>query len=448
MRIIKGLAKAKERFSRQRSLDLNSLAPSAKQKIQEAFGQPFTAIQAVEHILDQVRIRGDHALQDLTRRLDGFEPVTIEVPRDFVKDAYDKVPLELVDALKYAAERVRMFHEASMPRSWFDSAEGYGQRIIPIERIGVYAPGGRAPYPSTVLMAAIPARVAGVTEIILSTPARGTGGPSPSILVASDIAGVNRIFQIGGAQALAAMAYGTESVPKVDMVCGPGNIFVTIAKKLLFGQVGIDGIYGPTETVLIADGSADPTLCAADLLAQAEHDTMATPILVTTSKGLVNAVQEEIDKQLAHLERREVAKTALNENGHIVLVDSLEEAVDVANHFAPEHLCLLVKEPSDLLDRIKNAGGVFMGEFSPEVMGDYTAGPSHTMPTGGTARFNSSLGVHSFIKIVPIVDIDRNSFIKQASAVSVIGRAEGFTAHARAAEIRVDMLERNGKESG
>ncbi len=449
MKIIQGLSSAQKAFSRQRSLDLDTLSPSAQAKLRQAFGIEFkTATQAVEHILRLVREKGDDALREITLNLDNVSPDSFEVPPKDIKAAYSKVSPDLVKALQYAAQRIKAFHQASLPKSWSDPNQGYGQRVVPIQRVGAYAPGGRAPYPSTVLMTAIPARVAGVEEIILCTPASGKEGPSPSILVASDIAGVDRVFQLGGAQALAAMAYGTASVPRMDMLCGPGNIFVTVAKKLLYGTVGIDGLYGPTETVLVADEKANPSLCAADMLAQAEHDTMATPILVTNSRLLVKTVQQELEIQIVRLERKDVARTSLNERGHIVIVDTLEEAVEVANYFAPEHLCLLVENPQSLLGKVKNAGGVFMGEFSPEVMGDYTAGPSHTMPTGGTARFSSSLGVHSFIKFVPVVSLDRKSFAEQAPFVSAIGRAEGFTAHARAAEIRAEMLKgqiREGK---
>ena len=383
MKLIEGLEKAKETLSAQRSLGLDNVSEESMQRIEDIFGERLAPSDVVSRILERVRVRGDEALRDLSLQIDRVELACLETSDVAVKAAYREVPRDLLDALEYAAERVRMFQQASMPRSWSNPEQGYGQKVVPVDRVGVYAPGGRAPYPSTVLMTAIPARVAGVREVILASPAGANGSPSASILVAADLAGVDRIFQIGGAQAMAAMAFGTESVPRVDMVCGPGNVFVTIAKKLLYGQVGIDGLYGPTETVLIADDTTDPAFCAADLLAQAEHDEMATPILVTTSASLVDCVESEIQRQLRTLDREEVARKSLNERGYIVLVDSLDETVEVANIFAPEHLCLLVEEPARLLAGVRNAGGVFVGQWSPEVMGDYTAGPSHTMPTGG-----------------------------------------------------------------
>ena len=268
-----------------------------------------------------------------------------------------------------------------------DPSRGLGERLIPMQRIGVYAPGGTASYPSTVLMTAIPARVAGVEEVILCTPST-----SPAVMAAAAIAGVDRVFRVGGAQAIGAMAYGTESIRKVDMICGPGNLFVTMAKRMVFGEVAIDGLYGPTETVLVADHSADPVHCAADLLAQAEHDPLASPILVTNSPSLAESIDEELDRQLAMLERREIAAAALSNGGCMVLVNNLEEAMELANQVAPEHLCLLVEDPWRWADKVRNAGGLFLGRYSPEVVGDYVAGPSHVMPTGGTARFSSALG--------------------------------------------------------
>ena len=260
------------------------------------------------------------------------------------------------------------------------------------------------------------------------------------VLVAADIAGVDRVFRIGGAQAIGAMAYGTETVPRVDIVCGPGNIFVTLAKKLLFGDVGIDGLYGPTETVLVADDSANPTLCAADLLAQAEHDVLAMPVLITTSERLADAVEREALARIERLERSEIAKAAMDGQGCIAVVQDLEEALDLANEFAPEHLSLMIREPWRYVGRVRNAGAVFLGDFSHEVLGDYVAGPSHVMPTGGTARFSSGLGVHSFVKISPIVALDNDASRDLAEVASVIARAEGFTAHAEAAEVRQELL--------
>jgi histidinol dehydrogenase len=317
-----------------------------------------------------------------------------------------------------------------------DFAQGFGELFTPLERVGMYIPGGRAAYPSTVLMTAIPARVAGVPEIILATPGRGAAGPNQAVLAAAHLAGVDRVFQIGGAQAIAAMAYGTETVPRVDMVCGPGNLFVTLAKQMLFGQVAVDGLYGPTETVLIADAEADPAHCAADLLAQAEHDPLASPILVTTSETLLTRVERQLARQLARLPRRDVAARALEDRGVAVVVESLDEALSLANLYAPEHLCLLVRDPWALVGRVRHAGGVFLGAHSPEVMGDYVAGPSHVMPTGGTARFSSPLGVHQFLKVSSLVALREATFFSLAADGARLARAEGLEGHARAMAVR------------
>ena len=320
-----------------------------------------------------------------------------------------------------------------MPQGWMDPKRGLGERLIPMQRVGVYAPGGTASYPSTVLMTAIPARVAGVEEVILCTPST-----SPAVMAAAAIAGVDRVFRVGGVQAVGAMAYGAGPIPKVDMICGPGNLFVTLAKRMVYGEVAIDGLYGPTETVLIADDSADLVHCAADLLAQAEHDPLASPILVTNSASLAEGINTELERQLALLERRDIAITALTNGGCIVLVDNLDEAMTLANQVAPEHLCLLVEDPWQWSEKVRNAGGVFVGQFSPEVVGDYVAGPSHVMPTGGTARFSSALGVHQFLKSMPIIGLNAEAFPEMAKAVSTIARWEGLTAHARAMEIRME----------
>jgi histidinol dehydrogenase len=333
------------------------------------------------------------------------------------------------------ARRVEAFHQACLPRTWVDFAQGFGERFTPLERVGIYIPGGRAAYPSTLLMTAVPARVAGVQEIIVATPGRGPTGPSPAVLAAAHIAGVHRVFQIGGAQAIAAMAYGTQTVPRVDMVCGPGNLFVTLAKQMLFGQVAVDGLYGPTETVVIADGGADPALCAADL-AQAEHDPLASPIFITTSETLLPRVERQVARQLARLPRHEVAARALEEGGLAVTVEDLEQALSLANLYAPEHLCLLVRDPWALVGRVRHAGGVFVGDHSPEVMGDYVAGPSHVMPTGGTARFSSPLGVHQFLKVSSLVALGEPAFFSLAADGARLARAEGLEGHARAMAVR------------
>ena len=297
-------------------------------------------------------------------------------------------------------------------------------------------------------MTAIPARVAGVKEVILSSPSGKGGDPDPALLVAADIAGVDRVFRVGGVQAIGAMAFGTDSVPKVDKVCGPGNVFVTLAKKLVYGSVDIDGLYGPTETVVIADETANPAYCAADLLAQAEHDPLASPILVTTSPVLVSEVEAVLESQLESMERVDMARASIETRGKVVLLDTIDEAIELANAIAPEHLCLMVKEPWEWAGKVTHAGGVFLGEFSPEVMGDYVAGPSHVMPTGGTARFSSALSVHHFLKTMPVVGLKPSKYPELARAAAVIARAEGMTGHARAVEIRLDSARENGATAG
>ena len=366
------------------------------------------------------------------------------------------MPKDLLNALELSARRIEDFHRATMRRSWVDLESGLGELVTPIERVGIYAPGGTASYPSTVLMTAIPARVAGVREVLLATPGRsrttanstGRDDPAPAVLAAAKLAGVDRVFRVGGVQAIGALAFGTETVPKVDKICGPGNIFVTLAKKLVYGQVDIDGLYGPTETVVIADETADPVYCAADLLAQAEHDALASPILITTSLSLVGDVEGELDIQLSSLERGEMAGVSIERQGKAILVDTLDEALELANGIAPEHLCMMVRDPWAWVGKVKNAGGVFLGPFSPEVMGDYVAGPSHVMPTGGTARFSSALSVHHFLKTMPVVGLKREEYRHLAEAAAVIARAEGLTGHARAVEVRLDALDTEERARG
>ena len=439
MRVVRGFDKAKALLSRSVPFDAIDVPTEITQRIQQVFGRPLTPVGAVRQILQEVRARGDAALREYTRRIDGFELASVEVPRERFAAAHEKVSSELMDALQLAAQRIREFHTTSLSRGWVDFRRGLGELVVPLERVGLYAPGGTAAYPSTVLMGAIPAKVAGVRDVVLCTPSSDGKEPHPATLVAADLAGVDRLFQLGGAQAVAAMAYGTESVPRVDKVCGPGNLFVALAKREVYGQVDIDGLYGPTETLLIADDSANPAWCAADLLAQAEHDVIAHPVLVTTSPALAQAVAAAVDSQLATLERRDIARASLERHGLIALVDSLEEAFALANDFAPEHLCLLLRDPWSHLDKVRHAGGVFVGEHSPEVMGDYVAGPSHTMPTGGTARFASYLGVHHFMRPMLVVGLDRATFNRLAPAASTIARAEGLIGHARAVEVRMDQ---------
>jgi histidinol dehydrogenase len=346
---------------------------------------------------------------------------------------------EVVRALRFAADRIRAYHQKQLDHSLagFDEG-GLGQVVRPLKRVGMYVPGTAAVYPSSVLMAAIPARVAGVGEVYMATPTAADGSVSPLKLVAADIAGVDGIFRAGGAQAIAALAFGSETIPRVDKICGPGNIFVALAKKTVHGLVGIDGIFGPTETLVVADDGADPALCAADLLAQAEHDALATPILITTSEALAQAVMREIEQQLEPLERRETASAALEGQGLAIVVETLAEALALANEYAPEHLSLAVSDGERYLGQVANAGSVFIGGLSAEAVGDYTAGPSHVMPTGGSARFSSPLGVYDFLKVTSVISLDAAALAELGPAAAVIARAEGFTAHARAIERRLE----------
>ena len=445
MRVVKGYEAGRKALERGAQRVWDAASPEMLDGIEARFGERLTPRQAVQRILDDVRDGGDAAVRRYAEVLDGGAPESLEAPASALKQAYDDTEPELRAALHTAADRIRAFHEACLPQSWMDAATGLGERFTAMARAGVYAPGGQAAYPSTVLMTAVPARVAGVDEVVLATPARHGGGPNPAVLAAAYVAGVDHVFQVGGAQAIAAMAYGTESVPKVDIVCGPGNIFVTLAKQMVYGEVAVDGLYGPTETLVIADASVDPAVCAADLLAQAEHDTLASPVFITTDAGTLDSVRAEIERQLRTLPKRDIATAAVENQGVAVLVDDLDQAVSLANLFGPEHMCLLVEEPGRLLGSIRNAGGVFLGEASPEVAGDYIAGPSHVMPTGGTARFNSSLGVHQFLKVTSVISLDEEVFQALGEDAARLAEAEGLEGHARAARMRLDRTPRNGQ---
>ncbi len=450
MRVVKGYEAGRKALDRGAQRVWDSASPDTLDRIEALFGECLSPRQAVQRVLDDVRKQGDAAVRRYAELLDGGAPDSLEATASELREAYDDTPLELRSALHTAADRVRAFHEACLPKSWMDPATGLGEQFTAMARAGVYAPGGQAAYPSTVLMTAVPARVAGVDEVVLATPSRQGAGPNPAVLAAAYVAGVDRVFQIGGAQAIAAMAYGTETVPKVDIVCGPGNIFVTLAKQMVYGEVAVDGLYGPTETLVIADASVDPVVCAADLLAQAEHDTLASPVLITTSAAALDGVCAEIERQLRTLPKRDIASAAIENQGVAVLVDDLEQAVSLANLFGPEHMCLLVEEPRRLLGSIRNAGGVFLGEASPEVAGDYIAGPSHVMPTGGTARFNSSLGVHQFLKVTSVIGLDDAAFHALGEDAVRLAEAEGLEGHARAARLRLDRAPspRHSRESG
>jgi histidinol dehydrogenase len=440
LKVIKGLEQAKGAIPRVDPLDFGDLPPEVTERTKQIFGAPLSPLESVQRILRDVQQQGDIAVRRYSHLLDNVEVGDLQVSEETIGQAGEKVSATLKESLGLAAKRVEDFHRATMRKSWVDLSSGLGELVTPIERVGIYIPGGTAAYPSTVMMTAIPARVAGVKEIVLCSPPRDGDAPDPAVLAAAKLAGVDQVFRVGGVQAIGAMAFGTESIPKVDKICGPGNIFVTLAKKHVFGQVDIDGLYGPTETIVIADDSASPVYCAADLLAQAEHDPLASPILVTTSPSLVSEVEEELDRQIGSLERGGMAGMSLEGRGMAILVDNLDEALELANGFAPEHLCMMVEEPWAWAGKVKHAGGVFLGPYSPEVVGDYIAGPSHVMPTGGTARFNSALSVHHFLKTMPVVGLKPEEYPKLAEAASTIARAEGLTGHARALEVRLKDL--------
>ena len=440
MKIIEGFQSAKAILARQATAEFYPVSVVLRQRIKELFGIDDPE-QAVRQIINEVRNRGDAALFDYTLRIDGIKLSSLEISNQQIASAYQEVDSKLVSALRLAAKRIHSFHTAQKESIFSGVTKlGIGQLIRPLERIGVYVPGGTASYPSTVLMTAIPARVAGVNEIILVTPPNSNGTVSPSTLVAADITGVDRIFSVGGAQAIAALAFGTRSIPKVDKICGPGNIFVVLAKKMVYGVVGIDGLQGPSEVLIIADETANPEYCAADLLAQAEHDPLASAILITTSRRLADEVNREVEQQLKDLPRQAIATESLDSSGKIIVVNDVGEAIELANLYAPEHLCLMVDRATSYIDKVSSAGCIFIGENSTVVLGDYVAGPSHVLPTGGTARFSSPLNIGDFIKFINLVDIDEADFNQLGQAAVTMARAEGFEAHARAVEKRLAAL--------
>ena len=406
------------------------------ESVERIFGERVSPLQAVAIIIESVRKEGDTAIRKWSQVLDNVIPEDVKVPEDDLRWAFGEIPDDLRNALTKAVRRIREFHEHQPLPNWQTDVRGgtLGQRTSPISCVGFYVPGGTAPLPSSWLRSVIPAQVAGVGKLIVCTPPR----PDPSILAAAQLGGPLDIYQIGGAQAIAAMAYGTETVPKVDKIVGAGNLFVTLAKQQVYGEVGLDGLAGPTETMVIADGTARPAWVAADLLAQAEHDVLASAILLTPDKNLAKAVQHEIARQLEGLSRADIIVQSLAEQGGIVITPDLDTAVKLANDYAAEHLCLAVAEPKALAERITNAGGIFIGERSFEVLGDYVAGPSHIMPTGGSARFSSPLNVFDFVKITSIVALDARTSSSLSSAASRIAKAETLTAHVAAAELRME----------
>ena len=423
------------------ALDAVDVSPRVQQSLDTMFGIGTTPAAAVEQILASVRRDGDAALHRWSREIEGVEVKHFEVERAAIERAYQRLDPALIEALRVAAGEIRRFHSKQTRQSWVDwSHEGaLGQIILPLERVGVYAPGGTAPLPSSLLMAAIPAKVAGVSEIIVcSPPQRDTGEISPLTLVAADIAGVDRIFRLGGAQAIGAMAYGTVSVPHVDKIVGPGNLFVVLAKRAVYGMVDIESLPGPTETLVIADADANPELVAADLLAQAEHDVIASAILLTNSHDLAQAVQAQVGQQLEELERADIAAQSIANRSGIVVTATLDQAFELANAYAPEHLCLLLNDAWQHIGKVRNAGGIFVGERSFEVLGDYVAGPSHIMPTGGTARYASPVNVDDFRKVISLVGLNEAALQRLGPVAQRLAEAEGLTAHAAAVRRRLN----------
>jgi histidinol dehydrogenase len=402
--------------------------------------------QAVLGIIDEVKRDGDQALLRLTAKFDRVELDRFNVSEEEVKHAYEEIEETTVEAFREAMHNIRQFHEQQKRNSWMTTAPSgtiLGQRITPLDRVGVYVPGGTAALLSSVLMTVIPAQVAGVEEIAMMTPPSSTGKIAAGVLVAADLLGVKEIYKVGGAQAIAALAYGTESVQRVDKIVGPGNIYVALAKREVFGVVDIDMVAGPSEIVVLADGNQNPRYIAADLLSQAEHDVLASAVCVTTSKELAGRIQEEVEQQLALLPREEIARASIDKYGAIYVTPSLEEAIDVVNQLAPEHLEVLVPDPFHWVGKIKHAGAIFLGEYSSEPVGDYFAGPNHVLPTNGTARFSSPLNVDDFLKKSSIISYHKSDFLQNAEKIMRLARYEGLEGHARAIDVR---LEKEGKK--
>ena len=425
---------AKKTILKRQPLNTQQVPEKIKRGVEEIFGNGVSPYQAVGQIMASVRDDGDAALQRWSQVLDHTDLDTFLIPPEELEDAYRHLPEDIKDALDTAVERVRDFHQRQPLPDWTttDMGGSLGQRVTPVQRAGVYVPGGTAPLPSSLLMSVIPAQVAGVKRIIVTTPPN----PDPTILASAQLCGIEEVYQIGGAQAIAAMTFGTESVPRVDKIVGAGNLFVTIAKQQAYGIVGLDGLAGPTETMVIADESANPEWVASDLLAQAEHDVLASAILLTPSRKLALAVQQEVAQQVETLSRAEIILQSLENKGGAVITPDLETAAKLADDYAAEHLCLAVEDPASLAEKINNAGGFFLGDHSFEVLGDYVAGPSHIMPTGGTARFASPLNVMDFVKISSMVALDPDTGKDLSPTAARIARVESLTAHAASADFR------------
>ena len=399
--------------------------------------------ETVNEIIANVKLEGDKALFGYTLKFDKFALTAdnIKVTRQEIDEAYRKLDSELVDVIRKSAENIRTFHTKQLRNSWFDSREDgtiLGMKITPIAKAGVYVPGGKAAYPSSVLMNVIPAKVAGVGEIIMTTPPGADGSVNPGTLVAADIAGVDTIYKVGGAQAIAAMAFGTESVPKVDKITGPGNIFVALAKKAVYGYVSIDSIAGPSEILVLADETANPRYVAADLLSQAEHDELASAILITTSEQLAEQVSAQVGQFVEQLSRSEIMRKSLDNYGYILLADNMSDALDAVNEIASEHLEILTANPFEMMTKVKNAGAIFLGEFASEPLGDYFAGPNHILPTNGTAKFFSPVNVDDFIKKTSIISYSREALEKVHKDIEKFAESEGLTAHANSIKVRFE----------
>ncbi len=395
----------------------------------------------VSEIIENVKTNGDAALFEYCERFDKAKLDSLLVTKEEIKEAISLTDARFMAVLERAAENIRNFHKMQV-REGFEIKEGtdkvLGQKVTPVDRAGLYVPGGTAAYPSTVLMSVIPAKIAGVKEIVITTPPDKNGKINPAILAAAYVAGADKIFKIGGAQAVAALAFGSESVPKVDKIVGPGNAFVAEAKRQVYGKVSIDMIAGPSEILVVSDGKSNPRFVAADLLSQAEHDKMASAILITDSEELALSVSKELEKQIPQLEREEIARTSIDNNGKIIIVDNIEKAIETANDIAPEHLELCLDDPFKYLDKVRHAGSVFLGRNCPEALGDYFAGPNHTLPTSATAKFSSPLSVDDFVKKTQYIYYSEEAFSKVADDVSYFARKEGLTAHARSAEVRTE----------
>jgi histidinol dehydrogenase len=408
-------------------------------------GEDLEAVERlVKGILQRVKAQGDEAVLEYTRRFDGMDlsASQLRVSREEMEEAYEKIPKEDLEALRLASERIASFHRRQLVNSWFESTAGgiiLGQIVAPLKRIGAYIPGGGNPYPSTVLMTLIPARIAGVSELIVASPIYGGRG-NDHVLAAARLAGATSIFRVGGAQGVGALAYGTESIPKVDKIVGPGNVYVATAKKMVFGEVGIDMVAGPSEICIFSDGCTTPSSVAADLLSQGEHDERALLLLIVLSETYARAVNSEVERQLKELKNTEVVKQALSNHGAIVIARSIDEAIDLINEVAPEHLELMVETPWHLLGRVRNAGAIFLGPFTPETVGDYLAGTNHVLPTGGTSRFSSPLGVEDFLKRSNIISFSKEALLEFREHILKMAAMEGLDAHARAVEMR--FLER------